>query len=224
MASPPPVPGRYPAAAGATVQPVPPAYRQPLGLPAGSVRAILTIIVLALVWTMMLLPNAGDIPIYLYYLMFLCLGSFYAAHGHSISGAHSPLYLPRGSLRTLIILGFAAVLGWKYYLTRDVHALLDIKPPQLGEAGLPLILLAAFFAGVFVSRVIGRMVSARYGQPAWFQDILAWAALLATIGMAAEVLYHGLIKPGLSEENRFTDSTFQMILAAITGFYFGARS
>src|SRR5207237_4450742 len=139
------------------------AYRQPLGLPAGSVRAILTLMVLGLVWTLMLLPDSADggrrqVPLYLYYLMFLCLGSFFAAHGHSISGARSPLYFPRGSLRTLTILGFAAVLGWKYYVTRDWHALLDIKSPDPGEAGLPLILLAAFFIGVIVSRVIGRML------------------------------------------------------------------
>jgi hypothetical protein len=44
--------------------------------------------------------------------------------------------------------------------------------------------------------------------------------------MGAEVIYHGFIKPGLSEEiqNQLTGSTFQMILAGITGFYFGARS
>jgi hypothetical protein len=205
-------------------QRIPAAYRQPLGLPAGSVRAILTLIVLALVWTMMLLPNSGDVPLYLYYLMFLALGSFYAAHGHSISGPRSPLYLPRGTLRTLIVLGFAAVVGWKYYLTRDWNEVLKIKPPEVGNVALPLVLLAAFFAGVFVSRVIGRMLSGPYGPPPWFQDILAWLALLATIGMGAEVLYHGFIKPGLSEENQFTTPTLQMILAAITGFYFGARS
>ena len=69
------------------------------------VGMFLTFIVLGLVWTMMLLPDSPDgsrsaVPLYLYYLMFLCLGSFFAAHGHSISGPRSPLYFPRGSLRT----------------------------------------------------------------------------------------------------------------------------
>ena len=205
-------------------QRVPAAYRQPLGLPAGSVRAILTLIVLGLVWTVMLLPSSGEVPLYLYYLMFLALGSFYAAHGHSISGPRSPLYLPRGTLRTLIVLGFAAVVGWKYYLTRDWNEVLKIKAPDVGNVALPVVLLAAFFAGVFVSRIIGRMLSGPYGPPPWFQDILAWLALLATIGMGVEVLYVGFIKPGLSPENQFTSPTLQMILAAITGFYFGARS
>jgi hypothetical protein len=226
MSTPSTVPPGTPGVPATAQRPVPAYYRQPLGLPAGSVRAILTFIVLGLVWTVMLLPKekTGSVPLYLYYLMFLCLGSFFAAHGHSIAGPHSPLYFPRGSLRTLIILGFAAVLGWKYYVTRDWHALLDIKPPDPGEAGLPLILLAAFFVGVIVSRVIGRILSGHYGPPPWFQDILAWLALLATIGMGIEVIYTGFIEPGLSPENRFTNPTFQMILAAITGFYFGARS
>ncbi|HEV3080801.1 MAG TPA: hypothetical protein VGY66_13515 [Gemmataceae bacterium] len=207
-------------------RPVPAMYRQPLGLPAGSVRAILTFIVLGLVWTVMLLPNSGEIPLYLYYLMFLCLGSFFAAHGHSISGPHSPLYLPRGTLRILIILGFLGVVGWKYYVTRDWNEVVHIKTPAVGNTALPLVLLGGFFAGVFFWRIFGRMLSGPYGPPPWFQDILAWLALLATIGMGAEVIYHGFIKPGLSEEiqNQLTGSTFQMILAGITGFYFGARS
>src|ERR1700736_4109165 len=110
MASSSSAPGNSPIAAG--MRPSQQAQRQPLGLPAGSVRAILTFIILALIWTLMLLPKdkVKDIPLYLFYLMFLSLGSFFAAHGRSIAGpltgTRSPLYLPRGSLRFLIILGF----------------------------------------------------------------------------------------------------------------------
>ena len=75
-----------------------------------------------------------------------------------------------------------------------------------GTRALGLVLmLAAFFVGVIVSRVIGRILSGTYGPPPWFQDILAWLALLATIGMGIEVIYTGFIEPGLSPENRFTN-------------------
>src|SRR5712691_5655550 len=126
------------------------AIRQPLGLPAGSVRALLTFIVLGLIWALMLLQK--EIPLYLFYLMFLILGSFFAAHGHSIAGpagdSRNPLYLPRGTLRTLIILGFAAVLGWRYYVNPDWRALLEIKQAVVEQPYLPLVLLGGFFLGV----------------------------------------------------------------------------
>src|SRR2546427_12038141 len=102
--------------------------RYPLAMPPGSVRAILTFIVMGLVWALMLQPpdKGIGIPLYLYYLMFLVLGSFFAAHGRSIAApdaaSASPLYLPRGTLRTLLILGFLAVLGWKYYAYGDWQA------------------------------------------------------------------------------------------------------
>src|SRR5207253_2180261 len=106
-----------------------PIRRHPLGLPAGSVRALLTFIVLGLIWALMY--QHDDIPPYLFYLMFLIIGSFFAAHGHTISvpgsGAAAPLHMPRGSLRALIILGFAAILGYRYYLNHDLKSLLEMR-------------------------------------------------------------------------------------------------
>src|SRR5262245_66574110 len=79
--------------------------RQPLGLPAGSVRALLALMVMGMIWTLMLLPEEQHvkIPLYLFYLMFLILGHYFAAHGHTIrgpkTGPASPLHLPRGTIR-----------------------------------------------------------------------------------------------------------------------------
>src|SRR5207302_10412056 len=117
----------------------------------------------------------------------LVLGHFFAAHGHSIAGPqtgdHSPLYLPRGTLRFLIMVGFIGVFGYRYYLHRDPQALLHLQAPLLDQPYLPFVLVGAFFIGVFVSRVIGRMLSGADGPPPWFQDVLAWFSLLATLGL-----------------------------------------
>src|SRR5579885_1827161 len=50
--------------------------RHALGLPAGSVRALLGFMVMGLVWTLMLLGK--EVPLYLQYLMFMILGHYYA--------------------------------------------------------------------------------------------------------------------------------------------------
>ena len=207
------------------------APRYPLAMPPGSVRAILTFIVMGLVWALMLQPpeRGTGIPFYLLYLMFLSLGGFFAAHGRSIapSGAatSSPLYLPRGSLRALLILGFLAVLGWRYYVSGDIRAVLSMNLAQAdpNAALLPLVLVAAFFLGVFVQRVVNVLAGSR-GTPPWFQDIQAWVALLATFAMGIEAVIQGIINPGLPSEKRVTIPELQIFLAAVTGFYFGARS
>jgi hypothetical protein len=195
--------------------------RQPLGLPAGSVRALLAFMVLGIIWALMLLPDVKGIPLYLFYLMFLILGHFFAAHGHSIAGPTtgpaSPLHLPRGSLRLLIVLGFAAVLGYRYYVRRSFEGLFDLQSPISEQPYLPLVLVGAFFLGVFVSRVLFRSLPS-----AWLQDLQAWVALLATIGLVAEVIIQLVINPTLKEPLNLP--SWQTILAAIICFYFGARS
>src|SRR5262249_30398950 len=94
--------------------------RQPLGPPTGSVRAVLALMVFGTIWAILLLPEIQPgvrpvvaIPLYLYYLMFLILGHYFgmrAHHAATMPPQAPPLHLPRGSLRLLFVLGFAAVL------------------------------------------------------------------------------------------------------------------
>src|SRR5262249_34918678 len=86
------------------------------GPPARRVRAILALMVVGLVCLMVLLPGRADaprhIPAYLVYLLFMVLGHFFAAHGHSIGRAAgeqaSPLNLPRGFVRLVILVALIA--------------------------------------------------------------------------------------------------------------------
>jgi len=200
--------------------------RQPLGLPAGSVRALLTLMILGLMWALMLMPDEKkiQIPLYLYYLMFLILGHFFAAHGNSIAspttGTASPLHLPRGTLRALIIMGFLAVFGYRYYVHPDLEDFLKLREPLLQQPYLPLVILGGFFLGIVINRLTGRLLR----TAAWFQDILAWVALLATIGLCAEVIILLIINPSVDPEHRLYLHSWHVVLSAIISFYFGARS
>jgi hypothetical protein len=184
--------------------------------------------ILGMIWVLLLLPEdkAVQIPIYLFYLMFLILGHFFAAHGHSIAGpktgAASPLYFPRGSLRALIVLGFVAVLGWRYYAQRNFDDLLRLQP-LLEQPYLPLVLVGAFLLGVLMARVVNLFAGSQGIMP-WFQDFQAWVALLATLGLVAEILIQLVINPSLEPDSRLHLPQWQMLLAAIVSFYFGARS
>src|ERR1019366_541115 len=94
--------------------------RHALGLPAGSVRAILALAVLGLLWAIALTHPHGvtvseadkhlpTILIALQILMVLILVHFFTAHGHTI-GRHvstaSPLGLPGGSIRFILAIGY----------------------------------------------------------------------------------------------------------------------
>src|SRR5277367_6699222 len=84
--------------------------RHALGWPQGSVRAMLAIMVVGLTCALMLIPHHDKpipIPAYLLYLLFLILGHYFAARGHSRvqtdAGVRHPLNLPRGCIRLLLL-------------------------------------------------------------------------------------------------------------------------
>lgn len=200
--------------------------RQPLGLPAGSVRAVLTFVILGLVWTIMLLPKDRNVefPLYLLYLMFLALGCFFTAHGRTIGapGGRSPLYFPAGSLRFLVIAGFVAVLGYRYYLNPDWHEVFFLNQPHLELPYIPLVLLGGFFAGIILSKMARLVFRGPQGMPYWYQDIQAWLALLATAVWCGMAVYLLFIEPGLEKKPDL--HVWEIFLTGVTGFYFGARS
>jgi hypothetical protein len=204
--------------------------RHALGLPAGSVRALLTLGVLGLLWTLALrheYTNAEltdkklpPVFVYLLFLMVLSLAHFFAAHGSTIGprvSRRSPLALPRGSVRFLLIIGYLGLAAYLY------HVKPDLTPPPNGPFILLLgLLISGFILGHLLSgfmRVVGR------GQlPAWFADFEAWIALLALFGLGLLLIVHLFINPSVSEPYKIDFPTVEAALAAAVGFYFGARS
>src|SRR5205823_251705 len=97
--------------------------RHALGLPAGSVRAAHVLGVVALTCAILLMPSRTGamiaVPPYLIYLMFLMVGHYFASHGVTIATRDdpepSPLYLPGGVVRVLIILAIVGTIGWRLY-------------------------------------------------------------------------------------------------------------
>jgi hypothetical protein len=220
MSTPPAEPVRGPG----TVRPV----RHALGLPAGSIRAILTLLVVLLMCALILMsPNkkgqAIEIPPYLLYLLFLGVGHFFAAHGSSIAragtGEPSPLFLPAGFIRLLIIGVLVATTVWKIRagsdeLQKQLTASLEEIPKQ---PWLPVMMLTGFFLGVVVHMLVGRERT-----PYWFLDFEAWVALLAVSGLVIAAMIYLIINPNL--EDPLEAQGLEGFIAAFVAFYFGARS
>jgi hypothetical protein len=195
--------------------------RHPLGLPPGSVRAVLALMIAGLFWLLLVLPDSYEerVPLFLYVLLGLIM-VFFGAHGHTIGHhimGHSPLYLPRGLLRAFLILGTAALLGWLYYSYPE-RTTLRLTPAENQLAFWHWLLLAAF-GGFGFGYLVGK---GPWRRSAAFQDLIAWVSLLAMIGLVIETIWMVFVKPSMEKSPDLL--SFETVLTAVVAFYYGARS
>ena len=190
------------------------------GLPSGSVRALLALTIFGGIWAWMWLRPDTEVPAYLRDLMFIIMGHYFAArHPITAEVGPPPLYLPRGSIRSTLLLGFALLAGGLIYQHRLSVKEADLV--RLNHAGVMLILVSGFMFGVLLNRLT------RGSLPRIFEDARATASLLA--GVLLLGLVFGLVHvPDTGMLHRLQRWALQYrvedILAAIVGFYFGSRS
>jgi hypothetical protein len=207
---------------------IPPTPRYALGLPAGSVRALHTLLIVGLVCALLLIPGREGRPTpirpYLIYLLLLAIGHFFAAHGNTIARADAiappPLHLPAGLVRALIMLALVATVIYK--LLTDYNGLVSQLEASVqlfrDEAYLylPFIILAGFFVGV-----VFRWVT-RGDRTYWGQDLQAWVSLVSVLLLAVDALIRLVVETSLPANLDLP--TWESILAGVVAFYFGERS
>ena len=216
-----------------TTVPTPAPRRFALGLPAGSVRALLALAVLGLLWAVALTHPSGEtvsdadkhlptILIGLQILMVLILVHFFTAHGHTI-GRHisnaSPLGLPGGSIRFVLAAGYIGLAVLLLYNRADFDL------PEPGAMWSLLLELVVVLVSYFTGMLISAAVRLTWGEPppAPYQDMEAWVAILALLGLGIVVLIH-LINHNVAAENKISLDVAQAVLSGLIGLYFGARS
>ena len=203
-----------------------PVRRHALGLPAGSIRAANILVVVGITCALILNPRDIEIaiPAYLIYLLFLILGHFFASHGTTIarrdSGQPSPLYLPGGSVRLLVVFALVATIGWKLSQNPDgLRKQFELSLEALQEQPyLPVVILGAFLAGVVLRSIVGRN-----NPPQWLQDFEAWVSLIALVGLGIAAVIHLVVTASL-EIPWLPLPTWEGVLGAVIAFYFGERS
>ncbi len=206
--------------------PTPLLYRQPLNLPAGSVRASLVLLILLPFWILLAVGEQRLIPmpLYLYFLLGLVL-SFFAAHGATIAPKHavdhpSPWYLPRGFFRIFIVVVTAGLLGYRYYKDpANFTDYLSPAPDKVQHQWVPLLLSVGlgYGCGWAVSHLLGRW---RYSPV--YQDLQAAVSIIAMVGLSGVAIVHLFINPGLQVP--IDPLVAECIMTGITAWYFGARS
>jgi hypothetical protein len=199
------------------------AKRHALNLPAGSVRAIHVLCIVGLVCAIILIPGSHTIPPYLIYLLFLMVGHYFASHGVTIATrdeeAPSPLYLPGGTIRILILAALIGSVGWKLHsdqegLVKQFESSLELLKLQ---PYLPLVIMGGFFLGVMVRAVLGRL-----GTNAFIQDFEGWISLVAMIGIVLAGIIHLIVNTSLADTLYLP--TWEGFVGGVVAFYFGERS
>jgi hypothetical protein len=197
------------------------------GLPAGSVRSLLTIAIVTSSWGLIVLHPDKDLPGYLRDLLFLVLGHYFAlrrGQSESVEPGPPPLFLPRGTVRLLIVLTFAATVG---LLLRNK----GLRKADETPAAYTLLLVLGFLLGVFSSK-IAHLLRRRGHRPfRLFSDARAGIALLAAIILLVlswNQIYGFLPAPRDIPLGRATTPLsrygLEYVFSAVVGFYFGARS
>ncbi len=198
-----------------------------LGLPSGSIRALLAILVFGTVWALLLVQPDAEIPDSLRDLLFVIMGHYFAARHRAAEAPEPgppPLFLPRGSVRFLLIAGSIAVAALLF--RRGQLTSLEQNP-----GAVTLLLVGGFLLGVAMSAVTSLWRDRGHRTPRLVEDIRATVSLAAAGLLIFLVLNPLLLRVPPSQIDPFIPHEIHLghlgpeqILAAVVGFYFGSRS
>lgn len=184
--------------------------QEPLHLPRGSIRAMVTLATAGSCWVLML--GGGVVPGYLLSLLLTIIGYYFGfrqklrnAAGRILdpsARAAEPLHLPGGTIRLFLVLGFA-VCG------AVVYARGQLTDPAYLEF---FVVLTGLVAGYFFARFFAGAVGAGT------QNLLNHVK--GVLVLAAAVILAALLLSGLHMDR----PRLALTLAAAVSFYFGSRS
>jgi hypothetical protein len=195
---------------------------QPYGLPMGTVRGFLSVLICLFFWIFLLMPEraAGEPPLkaplghfFLLTLVFLAFAS------HPIQGLRPSAVLP-WLMRVIFIGGSAAVVI--FVAVNDSQRLASRLTPDPAQISQWPVLLGCL-AGGFGAALVVRWILGRNNEA--FQTIRAWVGVLAMLLLLFETILQFLILPGVSDKPSVdVMKVWEGILIAIVAAYFGSRA
>jgi hypothetical protein len=205
---------------------VPTTVRHPLGLPLGSVRALISLVIAVHFWMMLVIPkpeNVGEkafhVPINLWFLMLLSMVFFVAFNpfGSSDEDEDVRMGAPAIVLRAIILIVTGVVLVYEF-LNHQERLLERLTPTgenvskQWVACGLSLL------GGLLFGKI---MKLFPFQESQGYRAIISWLALLASIMALVLFVTETFIQPNLQQNVDLL--VLQCITTALTAFYFGAR-
>ena len=193
--------------------------KPPLGMPKGSVRALLTLLIVAVVWRDLYAGN--DVGVFWAETLMIALAHYFTSRrfvdlpqdvlerlereGH-LPRESSPLYLPRNSIRLIIAAAFA---GLGIQLHRKLGTIPSAAWPILG-------VVCAYAVGLLTRGIWKQLFRSKPNSKfsSWWNNIKALVVLAALLLTAvAHLTGHADLVP-----DQFSKITLGLVL-----FYFGSR-
>ncbi len=195
-----------------------PVEQHPFGLPMGTVRGFMSVLICSFFWILLLYPWEVPPPVPLAHFFLLTL-VFLSFASHPIQEVRASSFLPW--LMRLIFVGGSFVVLF-YSLYNDPNRLSAQLTPNAEEIQQWPTFLACL-AGGFGSMLLLRSIFGRDHN--FFMTIRAWIGVLAVLLLMAETLFQLAILPSMSDKpSQEAMKIWEGLLIAIVAAYFGARA
>jgi hypothetical protein len=197
-----------------------PAYPEfhPYGLPMGTVRGFLSVLICSFFWIVLLYPfeSQPHVPLAHFFLLTLV---FLAFASQPVHDAHTSAFLP-WLMRVIFVGGSFAVVV--IAATKDPHRLAERLTPSSAELTQWPVLLGCL-AGGFGIALTMRTILGRNNE--LFQTIRAWLGVLAVLMLLFESLFQFVILPSMSDKpSPDALKVWEGCLIAVVAAYFGSRA
>jgi hypothetical protein len=186
------------------------------GLPSGSVRGFLSVLICSFFWIVLLFPAETQITVPLGHFFLLTL-VFMAFASHPLQEARQHL-LP-WVMKVLFVGGSATVVAFSL-VTHPTQTAARLTPNPAEISQWPVLL--GCFAGGFGIALFLRSVLGRHNH--LFLTIRAWVGVIAMLLLFVETILQFLILPGLPDKNPEALKVWEGIIIAVVAAYFGSRA
>jgi hypothetical protein len=189
------------------------------GLPSGSVRGILSVLICSFFWIVLLLPPDSTFTSPLGHFFLLTL-VFLAFASHPLPGAEARTHMLPWLLRVLFVGGSIAVVGFAVF--KDPSQTARRLTPAADQIAQWPVLLGCLAGGFGVALFL-RFVLGRHSE--LFMTLRAWVGVLAMLLLLVETLLQFLILPNMTDPpNPEALKIWEGVVIAAVAGYFGSRA
>jgi hypothetical protein len=186
------------------------------GLPTGSIRGFLSVLICSFFWIVLLLPPESTYtpPLGHFFLLTMV---FLAFASHPLPDA--PTHLLPWLLRVLFVAGSVAVVGFAVW--KNPHLAAARLTPSAADIYQWPVLLGCLAGGFGVALFLRFLLGRRSEM---FMTIRAWVGVIAMLLLLVETILQFLILPNIAEKNPDALKIWEGILIAAVAGYFGSRA
>ena len=186
------------------------------GLPSGSVRGFLSVLICSFFWIVLLLPADWAITVPLGHFFLLTL-VFMAFASHPLPEAR--VHMLPWVMRVLFVGGSVAAVALAVFQSTHLAAA-RLTPNPADVTQWPVLL--GCLAGGFGVALFLRFVLGRHHN--MFIVIRAWVGTVAMLLLFVETILQFLVLPGLADKNMEALKVWEGLLIAVVAGYFGSRA